>query len=493
MPDTAPDAALPDTPAMEGTAADTAQQDGNPLDLAQSDLLDLALTDVPLPDLALPDAPLPDAPLPDLAPPDTAPPDLALPDAGGCTMDSGPPSGVTVNYRSIGTNSGTLYASGTVSVSSGSTVATLGGGASLPSSVGRGDRLTIGSLSQERYILRRDSATQLTLQTPSSGSATGASYAVTRAYNSLQAWENDRDGNLVAENRLEVGVCYNDGPLTSALVVDGSITDATRYMHLTVAPGQRHSGKAGAGAVLKPAGPVHAIEILDPYTRVEWLEITDWGTNTSSANMSFDGINIQADQVLVSHVIVHHDGGRSYYNPDCNGIAVEANVSATVRNSIVHNIARSGISIHNAAGASLTVQSCTVWSCTEQDNMPEIYGCVGIHNSNNAVLLAENVIAMDAQGLGLDFFVSWAGAFNASCRNNLSSDSTAPGIGALTGQSAANQFEDLTSAVKDLHLKAGSNAIGTGVDLSSLFCDDIDSQARPVGAGWEIGADERLP
>ena len=42
----------------------------------------------------------------------------------------------------------------------------------------------------------------------------------------------------------------------------------------------------------------------------------------------------------------------------------------------------------------------------------------------------------------------------------------------------------------DLHLKAGSPAVDRGISLSPGLTD-IDGQCRPVGQGWDIGADER--
>lgn len=428
-------------------------------------------------DGAPPDSgPPPDGPGPD-GPRDTGP----KPDGGGC-VDGGVPSGVSVNYRSIGTNSGTLYATGNASVTCGGRVVTFGGGASLPAKIGQGDRITLGG--ETRYILTRDSATQVTLQRPSAGTHNGVGFSITRAFTSLGAWENGRGGNLVGDNRREVGVCYNDGVLGKGVVISGSTTDSKRYMELTVASGQRHSGKAGTGVILKPSVAGHAIEILDDHTRVGWLEITDWSANTAN---SYDGINIMANNVLVEGVIIHDDGARSVSNPDCNGITLEADgKQATVRNSIVYHIARSGITVHNTPNASLTVESCTVWSCAEYDNVPASYGCVGIYGSPTSTLVAVNVIAVDTQNGGADFF----GTLSGSSKTNLSSDGTAPGAGSLQNQAAANQLVSLSGGV-DLHLKSGAAAVDQGTDLSSKFSLDIDQQTRPQGGGWDIGADER--
>ncbi|MHC4545948.1 MAG: hypothetical protein ACYSYL_15755 [Planctomycetota bacterium] len=119
------------------------------------------------------------------------------------------------NYRSIGTNTGTLYNTGNASISSGTTTVTFGGGASLPDptavgAVGVGDELVIGA--ETFYILSRDSHTQVTVQSAATSTHTDASYTITRAYNDIQTWENARQGNLVSSEFVEVGVCYKDGP-----------------------------------------------------------------------------------------------------------------------------------------------------------------------------------------------------------------------------------------------------------------------------------------
>jgi hypothetical protein len=422
--------------------------------------------------------PPPDGPRPDGPPADTGP---TPGDGGGC-VDGAVPSGVSVNHRSIGTNGGTLFATGNASVTCGGRVVTFGGGASLPTKVGQGDRITLGG--ETRYILTRDSATQVTLQRPSAGTHSGVSYTIKRAFTSPAAWESARGGDLVGDNRREVGVCYKDGVLDAGVVISGSTTDAKRYMQLTVAASQRHDGKAGTGVILKPGAAGHAIEILDDHTRIGWLEITDWSSGTAN---SYDGINIQADQVLVEGVIVHDDGARSVSNPDCNGITLEADgKQATVRNSIVYHVARSGITIHNTPNATLAVESCTVWSCAEHDNAPTGYGCVGNYGSSTSSLTAVNVIAMGAQNGGADFF----GALSSASKTNLSSDGTAPGSGSLQNQAAADQLVSLSGGI-DLHLKSGAAAIDTGTDLSSKFSLDIDQESRPNGVGWDIGADER--
>ena len=78
--------------------------------------------------------------------------------------------------------------------------------------------------------LSRDSATQVTVQGTATETQTNAAYTIRRAYNTFQAWETARQGDLVAEDRREIGVAYNDGPfnLTSGIEIRGSTESQTR-------------------------------------------------------------------------------------------------------------------------------------------------------------------------------------------------------------------------------------------------------------------------
>ncbi|MHC4676590.1 MAG: glycoside hydrolase family 78 protein, partial [Planctomycetota bacterium] len=81
----------------------------------------------------------------------------------------------TTVYRSIGTNTGTLYNTGNASIDSGTTTVTFGNGASLPvpsavGAVGQGDKLIIGS--ETFYILSRDDDTHVTVQTAATSTHT---------------------------------------------------------------------------------------------------------------------------------------------------------------------------------------------------------------------------------------------------------------------------------------------------------------------------------
>ena len=162
-----------------------------------------------------------------------------------------------VNYRSIGTNTGILASAGTATVGIGSNVVTFSSPLPAPTAVGAvgpGDEITIDTgVNQEVFfIVSLLSSTQVTVASPATiDHSAGVPYSIVRAFSgatAIQDWEDAREGDLVSEDRLEVGITYKDGSFTNSATVQASITDANHFMALTVAPGQRHNGTATGGA-----------------------------------------------------------------------------------------------------------------------------------------------------------------------------------------------------------------------------------------------------
>jgi uncharacterized repeat protein (TIGR01451 family) len=270
---------------------------------------------------------------------------------------SNSPATLAVNYRSIGTNGAILYSTGTASVALGATSVLLAG-ATLPGNIGAGDVLTFtGSPAETLYVLARDSATGLTLQGPATSDHTGQTYTITRAYNTLAAWEADRRGDLVGENRREIGVAYDDGPFVSGVTIDGSKTDPVRYMKLTVAPGQRHLGRAGTGVVLNNGVSVSpAIRIIDDFAAVEWFEIRG-GLGTAAHGIVIEAGAGPGNLRAVANNVIHDTGGDGVRLSDPDGIV-------DIDNNIIY---RAAYGIHFpvdlSVAARANVFNNTIYSC----------------------------------------------------------------------------------------------------------------------------------
>ena len=128
---------------------------------------------------------------------------------------------VTINYRSIGTNT-TILNQGTVTVALGATIVTLPSGA-FPENIGQGDEIVFepgtGPNKETCYILSRNSSTSITLQATTKKTHSNILYQIKRAFNTPQAWADSRGNQrLVALNYREVGVCYKDGVFDGPLL-----------------------------------------------------------------------------------------------------------------------------------------------------------------------------------------------------------------------------------------------------------------------------------
>jgi uncharacterized repeat protein (TIGR01451 family) len=314
---------------------------------------------------------------------------------GAQTAGSFSPATLAVNYRSIGTNGAVLHSAGTASVAAGATIVTLAS-ASLPGNVGAGDVLTFtGAPAETLFVLSRDSATQLTLQGPATAAHVGQTYTITRAYTSLAAWETGRQGDLVGENRREVGVAYNDGPLPGGLTVDGSTTDPVHSIALTAAPGQRHLGRAGTGAVLdNGASLAPAIRILDEFVTVAWLEIKG-GSGTGAHGIEIAAPIGPANLVTVASNVIHDTGGDGVRLGDPDGIV-------DVVNNIIYG-ANYGIHfpVDMAADARVNLYSNTIYGCEAAAGPSGVRS--DVRQTSTRIDLRNNIAHSNANG---DFGVS---------------------------------------------------------------------------------------
>jgi hypothetical protein len=332
------------------------------------------------------------------------------------------------------------------------------------------------------YILSRDSATEVTVQQNATSSQSNGTYTIERAYNTMQAWEDDRDGDLVTETRREIGVCYNDGAFTDRLVISGSTTSASYYMRLTVAAGERHNGVRDSGARIDAGGGFipsqNAINVEDEYTRIEWLEITDVVDGRDAIFLDDDPA---ADHSTVAGVFVH-----GFWQNSNAAFRVEAD-NVTIRNCFATGGTTYAARIESSG--SVMIENCTFWGSLGG------YGVYGVAGSDVGV---RNTISVDHGSLdmyigtgggatisyfGYNLFITYGGGFDPD-------DVAYAGNNQSPPVNLERLFADLSTS--DLHLElTGHRAGNRGLDLSSSFTGDIDGTTRTVT--WDIGAHEGVP
>jgi len=376
---------------------------------------------------------------------------------------------VVCNYRSIGTVPN--YALGNVNATNGSVLVRGNGTSWVTANRGRGDRITIGSMT---YVVSSvDAADELTLMTPFVGTATAQTYSVARAFSGLtplQDWERCVSGgaggcgvaDLVMSNRSEIGVVYNDSPLTGALALDGTTGNATHMLVLTAAVRNRHFGIPNRGARLNGV----TMLISDGALLIEWLEIS----NTTDHAMEFASVDPPGYAVL-RYNLFHDIMGQAIRSTN-GGVTLE------IYNNIFYSC-EEAIRI-NQPPASAQVFSNTVYGCTMRGIGTGSGGYGGVTLRNNLVMNSPPGANIAVPGVSM------------ASSNNFTSDATgtAHSFPVMTGRNnvTAAQAGFASPAAGDFHIGAGSIMVDAGADLSSRFRLDIDSVLRTPF--WDVGADQ---
>ena len=324
------------------------------------------------------------------------------------------------------------------------------------------------------FIKSRDSDIQVKTDSMASLDHTNETYTIKRAYNTFQAWEDDRDGDLVGEGRREVGVAHDDWDFNpiSTIVIDATATDSDHYMKITVAEGQRHAGKPGDGVLIDAlGGDFDIFNVLDPYVQIEWLQITNF---TGDVNAEAITVAPSAANTLLQHLLVYD------YGPG-NGVTTRADT--TVRNSIFYG---GGIGVQVWSESSVTVENVTIYGMSR-------YGILEHDFSLDNAISIKNTISVGntLYDFRLMYDITYFG-------NNMFATVSDFDPGAYQGSNRTpptdldDLFVSVTPISEDLHIEAtGHSAGNAGLDLSADFVDDIDGVVRT--GTWDIGADEGVP
>lgn len=397
-------------------------------------------------------------------------------------------------YRSIGTAAD--YTAGTVTVASGSTSVTGTGTAWKANNRGRGDRITIGANSY--VILSVDSDTQITLASAAVAAATNSAYTIARQFTTLQAWEDCisfatpctyfpvTSADLVADNRSEIGIAYEDSTFTWAsagtaiLTIDGTTTDPSHTITLTADGSNRHYGVPGGGVTLDNSGnnSVAAILVLDDHVTLEWLEVL--APTAPSMGIDVGGQLATDNLVRLRWLIVHDTVGR--------GINLQwPGLSAVVSNNFVYDTG--GDAIHHDPTPGLQPGRYVQFFNNTVRN-------AGLNGFGRSLAAPTVLVRNNACSLAASLCFQWAGgSISPQSSHNYASDSTgtvnSPAGGGLDSvpDSGAGGFNFVDGPNGNLHLQATSVAINGGVSLSPLIdAFDIDAQSR--SGAWDVGADE---
>jgi hypothetical protein len=413
-----------------------------------------------------------------------------------------------VNYRSIGSAADTT--GGTITINAGSTsVSKSLGPGWVSENRGRGDRLTVDG---NHYVIAAVvSNDALELVSPALTTYTGTSYTIARQFVTLQGWEDcvsrsaantckrpadtqeyfaTTSSSLVADDRVEVGIAYEEGAASGVfgpVLIQGAVTDETHTITLTADGSNRHSGVTCAPGtcvvVDNGSATIPAVEVQDEYVTVEWLEIRGGGNGGAHGlqlwNIAAGSGYTGASRIVLRNNLVHtHASSNGIYLADPNAVV-------DVYNNIIYS---------NYIGIRpLGVYTWGRFRLMNNTIYLEQAGANVINSSETTncdrFSLSNNLAASPGSG-GRGYVFNGSPCFDTgTSRNNLSTSVTAdaPGAGSLNNQDVDALFVN-RSVGPDLHLSGTSPARNAGVDLSAEFRNDIDNEVRV--SSWDIGADE---
>lgn len=293
-------------------------------------------------------------------------------------------------------------------------------------------------------------------------------------YSSRSAFEAAQQGNLVTADEIRVGECYGFTD-TTVFSVDGSTTDATRFMRFSAASGaeaQMPLDTGGTANLHQTNATGAAITVADNYVQF-WDQ--QFQTIYKSGTSHCVQVSNAGNAVEVQFLRCVFSG-----DSDTSG--------SNIHYGIVH-LNQSNVYCINCFGVNMS---------TAQTTSPPFY--VNVASAN---LFCYNCTAIGA-GAGRGFWCASGTMTGKNCladnnttdfvnsgtftgNNNASGDGTALGTSPRTSQTFT--FASGT----DFHLASGdTGALDYGADLSGdgsfPFSDDFDGVTR--SGTWDIGADE---
>lgn len=292
-------------------------------------------------------------------------------------------------------------------------------------------------------------------------------------YTSLSAWEAGRQGDLVANDYIEVAECYAMAD-TSTLTISGSTVDSGHYMSITVATGQGHSGVWDANKYYIQQS-LNVIVISDNYVRITGIQLDCTYSGTNSRN----GINISGiTGVQLNRNIIKFSGSSTN---ETDGIYCSSSTStARIWNNIIYGWGTGGTGYGLRCAGTDTSDTTSTWCLNNT-----VVGCTsGIYSNYKGNISKNNLIS----GCTTTASGTFRAGTDYNATNNASMGYTVDG-GGNSHDHTSHTFTFIGGV--DYHLDptdTGAIGLGTTDPGSGLFSDDIDGVTRVEP--WDIGADQ---
>jgi len=288
-------------------------------------------------------------------------------------------------------------------------------------------------------------------------------------YTSLFNWEAGEQANLVTADEIAVAECYAMED-TTAVVIDGFTTDATRYIKIYTPPAERHSGIIDAspsGYYWLNTDSGETIRVSDNHVWIDGIYI-DNTNSTAIRGYSWTVLKI-SNCVLAGGG--PGGGGGMFTGAD--------NFGSTNTTYLWNNV------IKTTVDESSCLQLAEGTSTFYLYNNTLISAFAGNYFSGGVIYAENNLVYSSGSYV-------FRGTFQAATGHNATNKAGMGYTGADgTGDRVSQTFTFVDSGNGDYHLAsndAGAKGYGTADPGSGLFSDDIDGETR--GATWDIGADQ---
>ena len=296
-------------------------------------------------------------------------------------------------------------------------------------------------------------------------------------YSTLQAWEDAAAANLVTadevwEGRL-ISASTNISGTGVQLTVSGSTTDATRYKHLTTAPGASFRD--------------HVDALTNPL-RFDSAK----GASIESTTYYLYAINVTEQNFHLSNLQVRDVNGTQAgaIFSNANGIVLENSIfEGTITGSgngvvsIRAAVARNCLFIQRRASAATYIAFsdgvCAFYNCTfaVPSDLPAATN--GIRNEYGSLTIRNCGV------FGATADVSLGGGSTLSATTCYTDDAS-PSTG-FTTLAYSGAFENTADATRDFRIPSTSGLKDVGTTDATNAPTDIIGTSRPQGAGYDVG------
>ncbi len=309
---------------------------------------------------------------------------------------------------------------------------------------------------------------------------TGALTGANRAYVSLNAAAAAEQKDLVAADQFIRFICSSDDAGathvedTTAVTIDGSTTDATRYFQIESA--SSHGGKWNDNIYRLNVQDGRALLISDNNVNLVGLQVSHHTLTAINDVVRIATVSAGATYLFDSCIFRMSGGDGTYVS---YGVyVVDADATLNMINSLVYRPSANTSTANTAVYINLG--NANVYSCT-------IIGGCRTFRLGTGTAVAKNCYVKVVTA-------SYAYSATITLITCASSDTT----GSAGLQNIAwdtSNFTNVSAGSEDFHLPVGSALIDVGTDTTGdgaplNFTDDIDGVAR--AGTWDIGADEHI-